>query len=254
MFPFSTDVPRFRTPAVTIALLATIGAVWVLIQGAGLDDRVLAATICNYGMVPGELTRSAPVGLAVPLGENLACVVDRDPINFLTPLLSMFLHGGWGHVLGNGLFLWVFGGPIEDTMGRARYLVFYLLSGLVAAAVQVAIDPSSPLPVVGASGAISGVMGAFLLLYPRVRVNVLIPIIIIIRIIPVPAYLMLVWWIGAQILAGLPELSPVRPEVSSGVAVWAHIGGFATGLLLAKLFADPALHARHLALRRSVWR
>ena len=120
-------------------------------------------------------------------------------------------------------------------------MFFYLLCGLAAAATQVAINPASPVPMVGASGAISGVLGAYLLLYPRVRVNVLFLLIIFVRVIQVPAWAMLLWWIGLQVLTGLPELAGGRPEASAGVAVWAHIGGFAAGLLLDKLFVNPRL-------------
>jgi membrane associated rhomboid family serine protease len=159
----------------------------------------------------------------------------------------MFLHGSWGHLLGNALFLWVFGNNVEDSMGRGRFLVFYLLCGLVAAAAQVAVGPASPVPMVGASGAISGVLGGYLVLYPRVRVRVLFILFIFIRVFRIPAYLVLLWWIGYQIVLGLPELMAVNPDVSSGVAFWAHIGGFAAGLVLIKLFADKDLVARHRA-------
>src|SRR6185295_3638262 len=148
------------------------------------------------GLVPGELTRLAPIGRAIPMGRDMLCVVDAEPINLLTPLTSMFLHAGWMHLLGNALFLWVFGRAVEDSMGRLRFLAFYLLCGLGAAAAQIMVDPSSPVPMVGASGAISGVMGGYLLLYPRVRVHVL----FILFIVRVPAWLMLLWWIGLQVL------------------------------------------------------
>jgi membrane associated rhomboid family serine protease len=249
MIPISDDNPTLRFPAVTIALLLIMAAVWVLAQGAGLDPQRLAMTVCNFGLVAGELTGKAVVGTAVPLGNGLACVVDRDPINYLTPLTSMFLHGGWGHILGNGLFLWVFGNNIEDSMGRARFVIFYILCGLGAAAAQVAVNPASPIPMVGASGAIAGVLGAYLILYPRVRVNVLFIIIIFIRIIPIPAWAMLIWWFGLQLLTGLPELSSMRPDVSSGVAVFAHIGGFITGAVLIKLFENPELVRERSYLR-----
>ncbi|HEX2658533.1 MAG TPA: rhomboid family intramembrane serine protease [Polyangia bacterium] len=241
MIPISDDNPTLRFPVVTVALLVVIGAVWLLVQGAGFDPVALAASTCNWGMVPGELTGRARVGLSVPLGQGLACVVDNDPRNILTPLTSMFLHGGWSHILGNGLFLWVFGNNVEDSMGRFRFVIFYLVCGLAAAAAQVFVSPASPVPMVGASGAISGVLGAYLLLYPRVRVNLLVFLFIFIRVIPVPAWMMLLWWIGLQVLSGLPQLSSMRPEVSSGVAVWAHIGGFAAGLALIKLFVNPRL-------------
>src|SRR5882757_409898 len=139
MIPISDDNPTLRFPVVTIALLLIMAAVWVFAQGAGLDPQRLAMTVCNFGLVAGELTGQAKIGTAIPLGNGLACIVDRDPINYLTPLTSMFLHGGWGHILGNGLFLWVFGNNIEDSMGRARFVVFYILCGLGAAAAQVAV-------------------------------------------------------------------------------------------------------------------
>jgi membrane associated rhomboid family serine protease len=238
MIPLSDDNPTMRTPVVTIALLIALGVVWIVVERAGFDPRTLSAVLCNFGLVPGELTGMARVGTAIPMGEGLACVVDRDPINALTPLTSMFLHGGWAHLLGNGLFLWVFGNNVEDSMGRARFLVFYLLCGVAAAAAQIAIDPDSAVPMVGASGAISGVLGAYLVLYPRVRVNMLFILFIFIRVIPLPAWAVLLWWIAWQVVAGLPQLSEVGPDVSSGVAVWAHIGGFVAGVLLVKLFED----------------
>ena len=252
MIPISDDNRILRFPLVTIALLVAMGAVWVLIQGAGLSPTVLAASVCNLGLVPGELTGRAPVGESVPLGRGLLCLVDRDPINYLTPVFSMFLHGSWMHLLGNGLFLWVFGKNVEDSMGRLRFLVFYLVCGMAAAAAQIAIDPASPVPMVGASGAISGVLGAYLMLYPRVRVNVLFVWVIFVQVISLPAYLVLLWWIGLQLLSGLPQLSSVRPDVSAGVAVWAHIGGFFAGFVLVRLFENPALvRARTLARRRA---
>jgi membrane associated rhomboid family serine protease len=252
MIPISDDNTTLRFPLVTIALLVVMGLVWVLIQGAGLSSTVLAASVCNLGLVAGELTGRAPIGEAVPLGRGLFCLVDRDPINYLTPVFSMFLHGGWMHLLGNGLFLWVFGNNVEDSMGRMRFLAFYLVCGLAAAAAQIAIDPASPVPMVGASGAISGVLGAYLMLYPRVRVNVLFIWVIFVQVISLPAYLVLLWWIGLQLLSGLPQLSSVRTEVSAGVAVWAHIGGFFAGFVLVKLFENPALvRARTLVRRRA---
>jgi membrane associated rhomboid family serine protease len=239
--PISDENPTLRFPVVTVILLLLMGAVWVVVEGAGLDSRALAAAVCNYGLVPGELTGKARVGTAIPLGQGLACVVDNDQINLLTPLTSMFLHGGWLHLLGNGLFLWVFGNNVEDSMGRFRFLIFYLLCGFAAAGAQIAINPSSPVPMVGASGAIAGVLGAYLILYPRVRVRVLLFLLIFIQVISVPAYIVLLVWIGLQLLAGLPQLSSIRPDVSSGVAVWAHIGGFAAGVLLVHLFRNPEL-------------
>jgi membrane associated rhomboid family serine protease len=191
------------------------------------------------------------VGTGVPIGAGLACIVDREPINLLTPLTSMFLHGSWGHLLGNAVFLWVFGNNVEDSMGRLRFLMFYLLCGLAAAAAQVAVGPSSPVPMVGASGAISGVLGGYLLLYPKVHVRVLFILIIFVRIIRIPAYLVLLWWIGYQVVLGLPQLMSVDPDVSAGVAFWAHIGGFVAGMLVIKLFARKDFVEQHKRERKA---
>jgi membrane associated rhomboid family serine protease len=249
MLPISDDNPTLRTPVITIGLLLALAAVWILVQGAGLDDLALISSVCNLGLVPGELTGQAAVGTAVPLGPGVACVVDREPINALTPLTSMFLHGGWAHLLGNGLFLWVFGNNVEDSMGRLRFVAFYLLCGFAAAAAQIAVSPASAVPMVGASGAISGVLGGYLVLYPRVRVNVLFIIFFFIRIIPLPAYVVLLWWIGFQVLSGLPQLSSVEAGGSGGVAFWAHIGGFVAGAALVKLFENPRLVDRRTVVR-----
>lgn len=236
MIPLSDDNPTVRTPFVTFALLAAIALVWVFVQGAGLDEATLARSVCNLGLVAGEITRLAPVGQGVPIAPDMLCVIDREAINWLTPLTSMFLHGGWMHLIGNGLFLWVFGNNIEDSMGHFRFIVFYLLCGLAAAAAQVLVDPSSPIPMVGASGAISGVMGAYLVLYPRVRVNMLFFFLIFIRVIPLPAWVVLVYWFGIQVVSAWPGLMGAVQDPSGGVAFMAHIGGFIAGVILIKPF------------------
>ena len=248
MFPIRDENLLLRWPLATILLLASLAAAWVFIQGAGLHPGLLAASVCNLGMVAGEVTGLAPVGLAVPMGEGMACVVDAEPINPLTPFTSMFLHAGWGHLLGNALFLWVFGRAVEDSMGRLRFFGFYLICGLGAAVAQVFIDPVSPIPMVGASGAISGVMGGYLVLYPRVRVHLL----LLVFVVRVPAWLMLIWWIGWQVVAGLPQLLTLRPEASGGVAVWAHIGGFVAGMLLVRAFQNAEL-VRKRSIYRRAW-
>ena len=244
MIPISDENPVLRTPLVNYAFLAAIFGSWILYQGAGLDQARLGASVCNLGLVPAELTGGAPIGTAVPIGPNMLCVVDDLAVNLLTPLTSMFLHGGWGHILGNALFLWVFGNNIEDSMGRVRFALFYVLCGLVAAAAHVLVDPASPVPTVGASGAISGVLGAYLVLYPRVRVKTLVPIFFFITIVRLPAWGILILWFVYQLIAGLPQLMTVSPEVSGGVAVWAHIGGFVAGMLLVKPFENRALVRR----------
>lgn len=234
MIPVGTSLPTRRLAWMNYAIILVTIAVWVQVQGGGADPVRLATTVCNFGMVPGELTHAAPVGLAVPLGPGLACVVDNDPINILTPLFSIFLHGSWMHLLGNMLFLWVFGRGIEDTMGHGRYLAFYLFCGIVACLAQIAADPASPVPTVGASGAISGVMGAFLLLYPNVRVKMFFFIILA----DIRAWMVLIYWFLLQVFEGLATVGPMRSEVSGGVAVWAHVGGFVTGLVLIKFFTS----------------
>lgn len=230
----------------TYAILAGIVGTWFFVQGAGLDPYAMAVSICNLGMVPGELTHLAPLGTAVPLGRGLACVVDNEAINTLTPFTSMFLHGGWGHLLGNLMFFWVFGNNVEDSMGRIRFLLFYLICGLAAALAHIMVQPASPLPTVGASGAISGILGAYLVLYPRIRINMLFIFVIFWKVIAIPAWVVLIFWFAWQVFAGLPELTAVRPDVSSGVAVWAHIGGFVAGVVLVKIFENPTLVAARL--------
>jgi membrane associated rhomboid family serine protease len=175
------------------------------------------------------------------IGPRMACVIDDLPVNALTPLTSMFLHGSWGHLLGNALFFWVFGNNVEDSMGRIRFLLFYLICGLAAALAHIMVQPASPLPTVGASGAISGVLGAYLVLYPRIRINMLFIFVIFWKVIAIPAWVVLIFWFAWQVFAGLPELTAVRPDVSSGVAVWAHIGGFVAGVVLVKIFENPRL-------------
>jgi membrane associated rhomboid family serine protease len=247
MIPISDENPTLHTPIMTWLLLGTMFGVWLVIQGGGMNPDALAKTVCNLGMVPGELTHRAALGIRVPISATLDCVVDRDPINIWTPLTSMFLHGGWGHILGNAIFLWVFGNNIEDSMGPGRFLVFYLLCGLAAAGTHILMQPGSPVPTVGASGAISGVLGAYLVLYPRVRVNMLFWFLIFFRVFAIPAWIVLLYWFGIQVLAAYT--SSMRTEISSGVAVWAHIGGFVTGMVLIKAFERPRLVAERNAIR-----
>lgn len=247
MFPISDENPTLRTPVMTIGILVVTWAVWLLVQGGG-SPLPLATSVCNLGMVPGELTHLARLGEGVPLGvvdgQPLACVVDNQAINWMTPILSIFLHGGWGHIIGNSLYLWVFGNNVEDSMGRLRFLAFYLITGVIAAAAHVAVSPSSPVPTVGASGAISGIMGAYLVLYPRVPVKTYFPPIFLFH---VPAWAVLIFWFGSQLLAGLPQLRPFERDISGGVAVWAHIGGFVAGALLVRVFRN----AEYLRRRRT---
>ena len=236
MIPLSDENETMRSPVITIGLIAVCVLAWIFVQGAGLNPVALVASVCDFGMVPGEVTKSVSVGVGIPMGHGLACVIDDQAINWITPIISMFLHGSWGHLLGNMLFLWVFGGSVEDSMGRRRYLLFYVVCGLVAAAAHVASGPRSPVPTVGASGAISGIMGAYLVLYPMVRVNML----FVIFIVPVRAWLVLLYWFFLQLAQAFAQMGPLRADASSGVAVWAHVGGFVAGVLLVRRFEDEA--------------
>ncbi|MEO5587955.1 MAG: rhomboid family intramembrane serine protease [Gemmatimonadaceae bacterium] len=239
MIPISDDHKTLRTPVMTYAIIAANLVSWIWVQGAGFNEPQLAAAVCNFGLVPGELTHLARLGTAVPLGDGMACVVDNQSINLLTPISSLFLHGSWMHLIGNMLYFWVFGNNIEDSMGSSRFLGFYLVCGLAASLAHIVVAPASPVPTVGASGAISGIMGAYLILYPRIRIRMLFfPFVF-----RVTAWLALVLWFSIQLISALPELSSMRPEVSSGVAFWAHVGGFLAGILLVKLFENPLLTA-----------
>jgi membrane associated rhomboid family serine protease len=245
VIPLGDDLPTMRSPVMTYLLIAVNVAVWIFVEGAGTNPHQLAATVCNLGMVPGELTHGAPLGQSVPIGAGLLCVVDNDPINVLTPLLSMFLHGSWMHLIGNMIYLGVFGRNVEDIMGRLRFLCFYLICGLVAAATHVAFNAQSPVPTVGASGAISGVLGGFLMLYPTVPVRMF----VILFIVRIRAWLVLVYWFLLQALEGVSQLNQLQPDVSGGTAVWAHVGGFVAGLLMVRLFVNRRLVEARLDAR-----
>src|SRR5918999_2472617 len=204
MFPYHDENKTQRTPYVTFALIALSVLAWVLVQGAGAN-LPLATSVCNLGLIPAELTAAVAPGARFPMGDGLVCVTDpgRQSWNVIT---SMFLHGSWMHLLGNMWFLWLFGNNIEDSMTRPRYVAFYLLSGLAAALAQVAANPQSEVPMVGASGAISGVMGAYLVLFPRVRVFTLVPLGFLITTLALPAWLMLVYWAVLQFFGGLKSI------------------------------------------------
>jgi membrane associated rhomboid family serine protease len=238
VFPIRDENPTLRTPVMVIALIAANAAAWVLLQGAGFGTQ-LEVSVCELGLIPGELTGRA-TGAAFPLGPGSVCTIGDTP-SWYTLLSSMFLHGGWMHLIGNMWFLWLFGNNVEDSMGRGRFIVFYLLCGLAAAGAQIAVDPGSPIPMVGASGAIGGVMGAYVILYPRVPVHMLVIFGFFVTTVAVPAYLMLGYWLLLQLLGGLPSLG----QRGGGVAFWAHVGGFAAGVLLIYLFRDPELVEKH---------
>jgi membrane associated rhomboid family serine protease len=244
MFPYRDDNPTIGTPFVTLLIIVANAAVWVLVQGAGMEPG-LSRSVCELGLIPGEFLGRVAEGTSIPLSPTSTCVLGVER-SWFTPLTSMFLHGGWLHLIGNMWFLWLFGNNVEDSMGHVRYLAFYLLSGFAAAAVQTYMNPSSILPMVGASGAISGVMGAYIVLYPRVRVHMLVVLVIFVTRIVVPAYLMLGYWFLLQLLGGSTASG------NGGVAFWAHVGGFLAGALLISVFKDPDLVAKHRALARYV--
>jgi membrane associated rhomboid family serine protease len=241
MFPYRDENQTRRRSYVTLAFIALNVLAWVLVQGAG-TPLPLVRSVCELGLIPGELTGALAPGTAIPLGEGAVCVTDpgRQPANLLT---SMFLHGSWMHLLGNVWFLWIFGDNVEDSMTRPRFVAFYLLCGLAAAAAQVVTSPGSGVPMVGASGAISGVMGAYLLLYPRVRVFALVPLGFLLTSVALPAWMMLVYWVGLQVLSGFASIG----QTGGGVAFWAHVGGFVAGIVLVKLFVRPDHVAAHKA-------
>jgi membrane associated rhomboid family serine protease len=236
MIPLADNIRPVQKPVMTWLVLAATWAVWLLVQEAGTNPQRLAETVCNFGMVPGEITHRAMIGFSVPIGPSMVCIIDNDRINRFTPLFSIFLHGGWGHIIGNSIYLWVFGNNIEGAMGATRFLAFYLICGLVAAATHIGLNPDSAVPTVGASGAISGILGGYLVLFPGARIRMYFPPIFLFWI---PAVLVLLFWFGEQIVAGLPQLSAVDKNVTGGVAVWAHVGGFIAGATLVRIFARP---------------
>ena len=232
--PYKDENPTELTPVVTLGIIALNVAAWLFVQGAGAGEP-LARSVCQLGLIPAEILRTAPPGTAVPLGPGMQCVLTAEP-HLWTILTSMFMHGGWLHIIGNMWFLWVFGNNIEDSMGHTRFVVFYLLCGVAAAAAQMLADPRSAVPMVGASGAISGVMGAYILLYPRVRVHTLVFLGIFVTSVAWPAWVILGYWFLLQLLLGAVG---TFGRVQGGTAFWAHVGGFILGLVLIKWFANP---------------
>jgi membrane associated rhomboid family serine protease len=230
LIPLRDENPSGSVPHITLGLIGLNGALFVyeLLLGGQLRDFMM-----QWGLVPERIT------LALRFGD--------EPLlpTVATLFTSMFLHGGWMHLIGNMVFFWVFGNNIEDAMGHTRFAIFYLICGVAAAAAQTYLNPTSPIPMVGASGAISGVLGAYLLLYPRVRVHALLPLGFYITTITLPAYVMLGYWILLQVLGSLPALGA---QQSGGTAFLAHIGGFVAGLLLIRLFAKREYLEQRLVL------
>jgi membrane associated rhomboid family serine protease len=216
MIPLKVDILRTRAAIVNVFLILL--NVLVFLYEVSLPPRVGEAFVYTFGMIPArtEMLFSAQ---GITLSQA-----------FLPMVTSMFLHGGWMHLLGNMLFLWVFGGAVEDALGHFQYLIFYFISGIGAAVVHTIFNWGSQVPSVGASGAISGVMGAFIVLFPSARVATLIPALFLFFTIRIPAFLMLGYWFFLQIFSGLASLGVGGQQ--GGVAWWAHVGGFILGALL----------------------
>jgi membrane associated rhomboid family serine protease len=242
MFPYKDENTTVLTPLVTVAVIAVNVACWVFVQGLGTEPA-LSQSVCQLGLIPVEFLGRAVPGTAVRISADAVCMLG-PAATWYAPVTSMFLHGSWFHLLSNMWFLYVFGDNVEDAMGHLRFAAFYLLTGVAAAAVQVLASPGSALPMVGASGAISGVMGAYVILYPLVRVHTLVFLGILITRVALPAYLMLGYWFLLQLLGGLPAVGGNAP---GGVAFWAHVGGFLAGALLIPFFKDRTPRRRRAA-------
>jgi membrane associated rhomboid family serine protease len=225
MIPLRDDNPSSIAPVVTIGLIVAcvLAFLWELSFGAS-GQRVIYA----LGVVPASLLGRGD------LPPELAWVPP-----WATVFTSMFMHGGWMHLIGNMLYLWIFGDNVEDSMGHGRFIVFYLLCGVAAVLAQALPDPTSEVPMVGASGAISGVLGAYLLLYPHARVLVVIPLGFILQTMRIPAGLVLVLWFGLQLLS-----NALAQAGQGGVAFRAHIGGFIAGMLLIPIFKQRRFRLR----------
>ncbi|HJQ83249.1 MAG TPA: rhomboid family intramembrane serine protease [Candidatus Binatia bacterium] len=206
-----------------------------------LRDTIPSATVplVNYGIIVANVLVFLYETSLGPYFERFIFAYGLVPNDFsLTALFtSMFLHGGWGHLLGNMLYLYIFGDNVEDRIGHGRYLVFYLLCGMAAGAAQAVANPSSDVPMVGASGAIAGVSGAYFLFFPRARVVTLVPIFLFLQVMEVPALFFLLIWFVWQVLSGVANLG----ATSGGVAFWAHVGGFLAGMAL-----GPVLRGRRV--------
>jgi membrane associated rhomboid family serine protease len=226
MIPLRDDNPSTHPPLVTIAFISACVLVflWQFSLGPVRGEQVIYA----LGAIPAVL-----LGLR-ELPPELVLVPSA-----MTTLTSMFMHGGWMHLIGNMLYLWIFGDNVEDSMGHVRFVMFYILCGLAAVFAQALPDPSSTIPMVGASGAISGVLGAYLLLYPHARVLVAIPFGFILHTVRIPAGIVLVMWFALQLLS-----NTMTPAGQGGVAFRAHIGGFIAGMVLIPLFKHRRLRLR----------
>lgn len=230
MLPIRDDQPRYSTPWVTWFLIAL--NLLIFFFEATLDRRSLNILISQFGLVPSHL--------AAFLAGSPRYSLPALALPFLT---SMFLHGSWMHVIGNMWFLYIFGDNVEDYLGHFKYLVFYILTGLIAMSTQVAINLHSTAPNIGASGAIAGVLGAYFILYPRARVLTW----FFVFVLWVPAWIILGYWFALQFLSGTATAIEVQSQNAGGVAFWAHVGGFISGALLVKVFGERRLRSPYAA-------
>jgi membrane associated rhomboid family serine protease len=244
VFPLKDNIPTERTAWVTIALIVANVVVFILEirSGGSIGSGPSATEGVKYGFIPYEITHPGDHCELIRQSGQIACEgqpgvsghAGPQPATWVTLFTSMFTHGGIVHLGGNMLFLWIFGNNVEDSMGPLRYIVFYLLGGLAASGLQIAVDPGSTVPNVGASGAIAAVLGGYLVLYPRARVLTLVFLFVFFTFLQLPAMLFLLIWIAEQILFGLAGLTN---PTAGGVAYFAHIGGFIFGALAIRLFA-----------------
>ena len=245
MFPLKDENPTLHWSIITYLIIAVNAAVWVVVQGMGFEPS-LTKSVFSFGLIPGELLKTIAPGTSIPISEHLSYVIEATP-NWATLVTSMFMHGGWFHIIGNMWFLFVFGDNVEDSMGAFRFMLFYLMCGLAAVGAQIMLSPDSAAPMVGASGAISGVLGAYVVLYPRAPIHTLVFLGFFVTRIIVPAYFMLGYWFFLQLFGTLPRLG----SESGGVAFAAHVGGFVAGIVLIFFFKR---RDRMKEKKRNVWR
>jgi len=225
MLPLYDNVPRGKIPFVTGIIIAA--TLYVFYLEAMMSRPELAALFQQYALVPGDFTNS-----------DGSFKLILSPTAYLPFLTSIFLHGGWMHVISNMWALFLFGDNVEDRMGHFGFLIFYLLTGVLAGGAHYYADPTSFVPTIGASGAVAGIMGAYIALYPGARIITLVPIFIFPLFLRIPAFLYLGGWFILQFMEGMAALT--EPGASGGVAWWAHIGGFIAGFLLCAFFLNPA--------------